>query len=320
MRNAVLTALLLVLVGVTVGAFVVTERLKLERSPITAPRFPKEFSPTCDCPTETAKLRVRFRTSDRVDALVVDRTGGAVRTLASDRPVSRGDEVFEWDGRDEAGAVVPDGRYRLQLHLEESRRTFLIPTTVRVDTKAPRVRVLAAAGTTISPDGDGVNDRVRIRYRAGSKARPTLTANGEPVVRGRARPSGRSALQWNGRIDGEPAPPGEYLLELRVRDLAGNESEPVEAATVRVRYVELAADSYVAPVGGLLRFRAVTDAFPFTWALIRADGSVVKAGRSTANAVAVRLPKDLPPGTYALLVSRSGFADEAAVLVARRSR
>ena len=54
-----------------------------------------------------------------------------MRSLAADEPVSRGDVTFVWNGRDDAGRVVDDGRYRLQLHLEESRRTFLVPTTDR---------------------------------------------------------------------------------------------------------------------------------------------------------------------------------------------
>jgi flagellar hook assembly protein FlgD len=310
--------LVLVVVGATTAAFVVTERLKLERAPITAPRFTKQFSPTCDCLTNTAKLTIRFRTGDTVDAEVVDRQGEAVRTLAADRPVARGDVTFVWNGRDDAGRVVDDGRYRLQLHLEESRRSFLVPTTFRVDTKAPRLRVLRVTRGTISPNGDGVNERVRVVYRAGSKSRPILSANEEVVVRGKARVAGRAQVQWNGRIGGEAAPAGEYALTLQVRDLAGNLSKAVAAGTVLVRYIEIAADAYAAASGGLLRFRVVTDALPFTWALVDERGLVVRSGESDRNAVAVRLPKDLAAGGYRLEVAGRGGTDEAVVTVARR--
>ena len=315
-----LTALVLALVGGTVAAFLVAERLKLERAPITAPRFDRRFSPTCDCASGTARLRIRFRKADAVDADIVDRAGGRVLRLASDLRVPRGDTTFSWDGRDSTGAVVPDGRYRLQLHLERQRRTIVVPTTVIVDTKAPRVRVLDVSRSTISPNGDGVNDRVRVTYRAGSKARPILSANGEVVVRGKARTAGRAQLQWNGRIDGEPAPPGEYRLTLQVRDLAGNLTEPVEAGVLRVRYLELARDVYTARAGGLLRFRVATDALPFAWSLSTADGRLVRSGRSPGNAVAARLQRSLRAGEYRLEVEIPGFTDGAVVVVTRPTR
>jgi flagellar hook assembly protein FlgD len=310
--------LVLVVVGATAAAFLVAERLKLERAPITAPRFTRQFSPTCDCLTDTAKMTIRFRTADTVDAEVVDRHGSVVRTLAADEPVSRGDITFVWNGRDDAGEVVSDGRYRLRLHLEESRRTFLVPTTVRLDTKAPRLRVLGVSRRTISPNGDGVNERVRVVYRAGSKSRPILSANGEVVVRGKARVAGRAQVQWNGRVGAEPARAGEYALTLQVRDLAGNLSTPADAGTVRVRYVEIARQSYEAAPGGLLRFRVVTDALPFQWSLDDDKGMAVRSGESDRNAVAVRLPKDLAPGPYRLEVSAAGATDEAEVTVGRR--
>jgi hypothetical protein len=320
LRNAVLTVLVLALVAATVGAFVITERLKLERSPVTAPRFTRLFSPTCECPTDRARLTIRFRTEDTVDAEIVNRDDDPVRTLAADEPVARGDVTFVWDGRDTAGAVVPDGRYRLRLHLEDSRRTILVPTDFRVDTKPPRLGVISVSQRTISPNGDGRNDRVRIVYRAGQKARPNLTANEAVVVRGRARPAGRARIEWSGRIDGEPAPAGEYRLVLRVRDVAGNLSRPADAGIVRVRYLELETGAYLTEPGKLLRFRVVTDALPFTWSLTGPGSQVVKSGSSDTNAVAVRIPKDVVPGTYRLEATAGGVTDAAAVTIVPRGR
>ncbi len=318
MRNAVLTALVLALVAATVAAFVVAERLKLERAPITAPRFTKQFSPTCDCATDTARLTLRSRQADTADVEVVNRDGDVVRSLAANETVPKGDVTFVWNGRDDAGEIAPDGRYRARLHLEDSRRTILVPTTFRLDTRPPRVRVISVSPRTISPEGNGVNDRVKLVYRSGSKARPILIANEAIVVRGKARVAGRARVQWNGRIDGEAAPQGEYRLTLQVRDLAGNLSSPADAGVVRVRYLELARASHVAKPGGLLRFRVATDALPFTWALLDSSSRVVRSGSSDTNAVAVRLPKDLRPGAYRLEVAGNGATDGAAVTVTRR--
>ena len=113
-RRVALIALTLLLLAGTTLAFGVTQTLKLERSPITGPRFDQIFSPTCRCETDIAQLSFRLRRPDRVDAVLVDGSGDPVRTLASDLPRPRGRVTFLWNGRDEAGEVVSDGRYRLR--------------------------------------------------------------------------------------------------------------------------------------------------------------------------------------------------------------
>jgi hypothetical protein len=50
------TALLFVLLGATAVAFVVTEGLKLEPSPITKVFVTKIFSPTCECSSDSAVI------------------------------------------------------------------------------------------------------------------------------------------------------------------------------------------------------------------------------------------------------------------------
>lgn len=312
--------LVLVLVGGTTAAFAVTERLKLERSPITAPEFDRRFSPTCGCETRIARLSITFRKSDSVDALIVDRDDEVVRTLASDQDVGEGEETFTWDGRDDAGSLVPDGKYRLRLHLERSRRTFVIPTQVLVDTKLPKVRILDVSRKTISPDGDGRNERVKVVYRAGKKGRPILLVDGEVVVRGKARPAGKAAVQWNGRIGGAAATAGEHRLSLQVRDRAGNLSKPTEPVIVRVRYIELAQDVITVRRGGLLRFRVVTDALPFRWTLMSKDRSIKTTTTSSTNVVEFRLAKNAPLGRFPLQVEVNGHTDEGVVVVTKAAR
>ena len=77
-----LSALALALIAATAAAFAWTESLKLERLPVVGPRFPESFSPVCVCPTETAKLRLRFRVTDTVDADILDAEGEVVRSSA----------------------------------------------------------------------------------------------------------------------------------------------------------------------------------------------------------------------------------------------
>jgi hypothetical protein len=313
LRQIALTAAVLALVGATVAAFVVTERLKLERSPITAPRFDRRFSPTCRCATDKARLMIRFRKSDTVDAAVVNRTDSVVRTLASDQHVGTGDVLWVWNGLGDDGALARSGKYQLRLHLERSRRTFLVPTPVILDTTPPRIRSVAVSPASISPDGDGVDDRVVIAYRSGSKAWPTLLVDGRTAVRGKARAAGKARFSWGGRLDGQTVPAGSHRLALELRDLAGNLSKRVPAGVVRVRYIELLRNVYRVERGGLLRFRVATDAVPFRWRLVGRSGAL--GARSSAKTVAVRLPQELQRGDYRLVVSRRGHEDRATVVV-----
>jgi hypothetical protein len=312
------TVLVLALLAGTAAAFAVTESLKLERSPITAPRLDKRFSPVCACATDTAELGFRLRRGDRLDAAVVDADGDLVRTLVEDEQHRRGNVVFRWDGRGDAGAVLPDGAYRLRVHLDRARRTIVIPNVVLLDTKPPEVLAFSVRRRAFSPNGDGTNDRVPVVYRATEKGSPILLVDGEPAVTGKSRLPRRQRITWGGRLAGETLAPGTYAVALQVRDRAGNLSEPTEAVPVRVRALRIARAPATVPPGGLLRFRVATDAPPFTWTFEPEVGEPLLTGRAPGNAVAVRLPRNLALGRYVLTVVGVAESDRATIVVRRR--
>ncbi len=322
-RIAVAVIALLVLVG-TAAAFAVTQSLKLMRPPVTAPRFDRSFSPVCGCEQATAHLTVRFRQADRVRASIVDSSEREVRVLVEDQPVQRGDVEFQWDGRSEVGELAPDGRYRLRLELARRDRTILIPTTFRIDTAPPDVRILRAGPTELSPDRDGVNERVRIRYRTSERGTPLLRIGSAAVKFGKHRSAGRAAIVWGGQISGAAAPAGEYRLSLQVRDDAGNLSAPLPPIDVRVDFVELEETELTSERGAELTFHVRSDR-PFAWQLIRPARSgrsgrtFIYEARQGAGEITVQLPRAARPGRYLLRVMRSGDVDTADVRIRRQS-
>jgi hypothetical protein len=318
-RRVALIALTLLLLAGTTLAFGVTQTLKLERSPITGPRFDQIFSPTCRCETDTAQLSFRLRRSDRVDAVLVDGRGDPVRTLASDLQRPRGRVTFLWNGRDEAGEVVPDGRYRLRVHLRQSRRTILIPTPVKVDTDPPSLRILRTTEPIISPDGDHRGDRFSFFYRTDEQARPLLMVDGEPASVGRLSPPGRSRFDWHGAIGGRAQPPGRYLLSLSVVDRAGNSSRQAEPLLVRIRFADIVEPPLAAARGGTIRLRVDTDAEAFRWSISR-RGKLLLAGRSVPPRAVIRLPERLRPGRYTVEVETARGKGDRATLIIRRVR
>lgn len=312
-RRIGIAVLVLGLLGGTTAAFGLTQALKLERSPVTAPRFDERFSPVCECETATATLSLRLRKVTSLDATIIDADGEPVRALVRSSRPDEGRVTFEWDGRDDAGAVVSDGPYRLRLHFHEQRRTIVIPNEVVVDTKAPRAQLVNVPRTVLSPDGDGRRDRIAVVYRTSERAHGLLFVGGDRAVLARAR-TGRAVLTWGGGVGERELAAGTYALTLRARDLAGNLSAPTEPVRVKILGTEIVKAAVEARRGGTLRFRVRTDALPFRWEIEQA-GRTVLSGRSASNVVVAELPRRLEPGTYFLRVEGRAGDDRALVRV-----
>ena len=313
----------LILAGTT-AAFALTQSLKIQRPPVSAPRFDRVFSPVCGCDQASANLTVRFREAERVTVEVVGADEQVVQTLATNQRVPRGNADFVWDGRTESGAVAADGLYRLRFDLARAGRTVLLPTTVRVDTQAPEVSVVSAGPPVISPDRDGEAERVRIRYRTNEQGTPVLRIAPGVTKKGKHRPAGRSTLAWGGTINGVPAPAGDYRLSLQIRDDAGNLSPPTDPVGVTVEYISLRAQELEATHGGVLSFE-VTGQAAYSWQLIRPPRNgrpartFIYVATETDTDVSAALPGQAQPGRYVLRVWRGGNEDSALVRIRRSS-
>jgi FlgD Ig-like domain len=121
----------------TVAAFTYTEAIKLERKPIGKVRVDRRLSPECDCPRQTARIGFDLREPERIGVRIANRDGNEVRVLASDVREPEGRVLLTWDGRDDAGAVVPAGTYRVRVRLLDERRTVVFPVGIKVTRPAP---------------------------------------------------------------------------------------------------------------------------------------------------------------------------------------
>jgi hypothetical protein len=222
-RLAPTLVVLALLVGTAV-AFAVTERLKLERSPLAGVEVDKTFSPVCRCEQRRARIGFRLRRADRVTVEVLDEGGDVVRTLARNRQLAARRTVFFWDGRDDEGRRVSDGVYRPRVRLEGRDRNFRLPNRIRLDTVRP---------TIVLTDLDVRGSTVRARYRLDEPANAFLLVDGVQRVAGRGtRLEGK--LDWHGLILGQRATPGRYRVQLLARDRAGN-SDLTRAVAARIR-------------------------------------------------------------------------------------
>lgn len=303
------TLIALALLGATAAAFAVTERLKLERSPITGTRVDRLFSPVCECARDVAVISFVLRQAGRLTVDVLDADGHLVRTLVRDRDEQRGRVSYVWDGRDEADRLVPEGLYRPRVRIEEHGRTIVMPNRIRVDMSAPDVRLRQVFPRVFSPDGDGRADRVTVTYEVGEIARAMLLVNGKRRVLGRFGPRG-GRLTWFGQVRGRPARPGTYEIRLRALDRAGNRSARTRAVAVRVRYVELGRDRIEVVAGRRFGVRVSTDAASYRW-LFAGERGVRRGSR-----LVLRAPET--PGQYTVYVAVGSHADKAEVIVVER--
>lgn len=301
-RARVLVAIVVVgLLGGTAAAFALTEQLKLERSPVYRTRVGKLLGPNCRCGLASIPIRFVLRKRETLTVKIVDSNDRPVRTLLDSGPRPRGVQQFRWDGRDDAGRVVPAGTYKPRLHLARDHRTILMPNPIHVDTSAPRVSVASVKPRAFSPDGDGRSDLVRIRVRMSQPARALLFVNGRLRVRLR-RFAGVGSLRWFAA--GYHA--GRYRLVVRAIDRAGNLSGPAGAGAVRIRFISVRPHVLHAKAGAKVGFRVRTDARSFRWRLGNAGGS------SQPGLLIVRAPA---AGRYVLRVTANGHTATSVLIV-----
>lgn len=287
------------LLGGSAAAFAVTERLKLERSPIFATQVGKVVSSS----GRRVKINFRLRKADDLSVAIVDSRDHVVRALNPSHPVGAGQQKLHWDGRDDSGSPVPDGTYRPRVHLAKQHRTILLPNPIVVDTKVPHISLTRTSLAVVSPDGDARNDYLTVFFHSSEPARAVLYANGRQVLKQKSFQA--RSLQW-GKGNGMPTRPGVYRLRLRAIDEAGNLGPASRVFTVTIRYIELGRHLIRVRPGGRISVRVSTDAHFYNWRIGPRHGRV-HSHRLLLAAGA--------PGHYQLVVSERGHSAKATVVV-----
>ncbi|HEY6398593.1 MAG TPA: FlgD immunoglobulin-like domain containing protein [Solirubrobacteraceae bacterium] len=287
----------LTLIVASVGAFFITQHLKVTTPLIASPQIsPQVINPlagkTCagtDHRQTTLSFSLLYRADD-VNVYVVDRSGEPVSTLATGRHVRKSQQVsFVWKGLQDNGSLAPDGIYHFRVALIHQGRTSELPT----QSGAPRTVTL----TTVVPHPvvDGVSPRLIpardlkgavIRYSGNENRGGTIVLYRTDLpglprrVKSFPTPWHGQIVVWDGRIHEQPAPAGIYLVGLDVTDAACNTGHfpivnpPPPGTTphagVTVRY--LAAQPQLEPVAAGSRATVYVDSRQhlYNWTLTRA--------------------------------------------------
>ena len=340
MQRAVAIALAGGLLAASAGAFGLAQVLKLERSPIEAIQVDPTpnhgrglldrhdsalFSPRCTAPcVAAAQVRFRVHTSGPVRAEVVTAGGRPVRDLGS-LPHPRGAVVARWNGRDSAGAVAPDGSYRLRVRL--SGRTIQLLNPLVLDTS---VGILGTnvSRRVISPDCDSHGDRatVVVRGREQLAGLQLQVLHGSTLVRTvRLRKRARAlAISWPQYAGTRcrTAPDGRYTLRVVARDVPGN-TLTIDLGAVVARGVVLTVPDRSIVAGRRLRVGVSADARSLRLDLTRVGGrpAVLARGAHSPSAIA-RVPAAAAGGIYVVSNRHAGRTASALIAVrgAQRAR
>ena len=189
-----------------------TQRLKLEPSPISQTHVAKVFSPVCECETHAAAIDFSVRRADHLRVAI--RIDGREATIANGE-FRRGPVHVRWNGRDAAGNVVPDGVYYPVVHMLRAQRTIDLPNPIRVDTQPPTIKLVSMRKVGLR--------KTTFVYRVSEPAHAILFVNGRRAVFTYSTRR-RGHFNWYGQVSGHNIQPTRLVLE--AEDLAGNRSAP----------------------------------------------------------------------------------------------
>ena len=140
---------------------------------------------------------------------------------------------IRWDGRSDAGRVVPDGRYNVVIIAEDRVGNVATkgPLPVIVDTTPPHVSIdpIPPDERVFSPNSDGSRDSITFE-QTGSVERlwrgEILNTDGDIVFSREWKDSPPESFTWDGiDADGQVVPDGVYSYRISATDRAGNSFE-----------------------------------------------------------------------------------------------
>jgi flagellar hook assembly protein FlgD len=146
-------------------------------------------------------LSLDFAMAAEVTVLVLDRDGVAVRTLAAKKPEPRGETHLVWDGRNDAGEVVPDEAYSFKVDWVSGReKGTYFPANTPAEMRTVSATYYDRRGGTLAYRLD-VPSRVHIQAGSAVINASRTKADGpvlKTIVNREPRVAGAIAEHWNG--------------------------------------------------------------------------------------------------------------------------
>ncbi|HVL54483.1 MAG TPA: FlgD immunoglobulin-like domain containing protein [Vitreimonas sp.] len=178
------------------------------------------FSPNGDGRGDTVALGWQTDEAGAVDFGVRDAAGSWVRTMSTTTAGGTGSTT--WDGRSNAGSVVPDGSYTVRLIARDRAGNVTAPEYRQVTVYAALSKVVASAVRFYPQDGDRLATHTTFSFTLARPATVTWQirkADGTPVfIRydNAALVAGTYSFKWYGKDStGANVPTGIYATHVR---------------------------------------------------------------------------------------------------------
>lgn len=148
-------------------------------------------------------------------------------------------KTITWDGKNNSGSVVSDGRYpaRLTVYSPGGTKKETDLGTFVVDTQRPSVTIKAPDGLVFNPTGSGKKTSLRIEQTNGTVEQlwtgTFYNSSGQAVRTYTWHNSAPKSFSWNGRNNsGQVLPNGHYTYRISSTDRAGNQSPKYEISGI----------------------------------------------------------------------------------------
>ncbi|MCX8014293.1 MAG: hypothetical protein N3A02_08405, partial [Rectinema sp.] len=200
------------------------------------------FSPNGDGINDTLPIVQKSVPGDDWIGEVVDEAGRRVRRWIWSGTIA----AFEWDGRDDAGNIAADGKFRYRLSSEDmaGNRFFFESPVFEIETEKKAVR-LSISERAFSLNGDGKKDVMVLRAVVTSPEKVQeyvlqIVAQDGPAALTAVRTwkgvTPPPSFEWQGEADTQlPAPDGTYAASLRVVYRNGDVAEAATGSFVMDR-------------------------------------------------------------------------------------
>jgi hypothetical protein len=132
-------ALFAVVALAALAGLLVNQRLKTEPTYVHRVKVDESITPNGDGRRDVGTVQIVLGEPDDVGMAVLDAGGAVVRDLGTKRDLPARERIlFRWDGRTDAGAVGPEGRYRFRVSLARRGQDIVLQRAMRVRRVPPR--------------------------------------------------------------------------------------------------------------------------------------------------------------------------------------
>lgn len=237
-RIVTILTLLLALVGL--GVFIAPFAFPIHPPVVQGIRSTVAFSPTAAVGGGTARISFKMNEPATITVAIVDPSdrGGKVRATVKQGAVKQGRLTLKWDGKDDAGTLLPDGRYIVNIKARANtrswsgkQRSWNSNRAILVDTTPPKLAQLRVQ-SAIATGAKGACQVQATAAEAGTLMIEAIPApgSGRALATRAPAPVGKNATakwSWDGIAKGSPAPPGLYVIRTTLSDKLANAAHAI---------------------------------------------------------------------------------------------